>query len=569
MDRRWPIRAIAGLTLGVALGGCTQPGQLRWTERPSSASVAHPNRSDRSVQAASRSKVEDRAQPDGVSAHTNAAQFPEHEQDLMSGTLPLDECIRRALEANASVRAARFNVAALKQRIPQVTALDDPILSNTIFPIPSVAPQYELMGYMPYGALLAQQFPWCGTLRLRGQAAEQDVRIALFELAATELDTVANIKRAYFDLHLAERTETLLKQNRKLAEDFLKIARVRYPTTTATQPDVLRAEVATSDIDREIENNTAALSEARAELARLMHLDPESDIRTLPELPVDSVPSQLQRLYQLALASRPDLQGRLAAIDRDQAAIELARKRYYPNITLGIVYQDMEKTNAQSPRTASGMPNVGLFVGMNLPVYHKKLAAGVCEAQARAAADRALYEAERDQSHRDIKSLFVQARVQQNVIKLLRKSNLPSARQVLRLTSSEYRANVAGVDFLSVISAWRDLLQVELQIAQVEAELGKTLASLERAVGVQLNEHPPDPSSPAVPPESGSEARPAIPAPPSSTGPFSANGRKPAAAGGTDLPTSGTGRVTPLPRGLGEGPVEGMDNDRLLKPPGL
>ena len=306
----------------------------------------------------------------------------------LGGPQPLDACIRRTLEANATVRAARFNVEALKQRIPQVTTLDDPILSNSIFPIPSVAPQFSLMGYNPYGALLAQQFPWCGTLRLRGLAAEQDVRIALFELAATELDAVAAVKRAYFDLHYAEQAESLLKQNRKLAEDFLEIARVRYPTTTASQPDVLRAEVAISDIDRELENNTVAVSEARAELARLLHLESEDVIRTVPSMPVDSVPTQLERLYELAIASRPDLQGRLAAINRDQAAIELARKRHYPNVTVGVVYQDMEKTNAVTPRTASGMPNVGLFVGMNLPVHQKKINAGVCEAQARAAADR-------------------------------------------------------------------------------------------------------------------------------------------------------------------------------------
>ena len=107
----------------------------------------------------------------------------------------------------------------------------------------------------------------------------------------------------------------------------------------------------------------------------------------------------------------------------------------------------------KTPLTAGGMPNVGLFVGMNLPVYHKKLAAGVCEAQARAAADRALYDAERNQSNRDIKGLFVQARAQQNIINLLKKNNLPAAEQVLRLTSSEYRASVPGVDFLSVVSA--------------------------------------------------------------------------------------------------------------------
>ena len=148
-----------------------------------------------------------------------------------------------------------------------------------------------------------------------------------------------------------------------------------------------------------------------------------------------------------------------------------------------------------APRTASGQPNVGLFVGMNLPVYHKKLAAGVCEAQARAAADAELYKAERDQAHRDIRDELTQAKVQQNVLSLLRRSNLPAARQVLELTAGDYRAGNAGVDYLSLISAWRELLQVQLQIAQVESELGKTLASLERAVGVQLNEHPPSPGT--------------------------------------------------------------------------
>jgi outer membrane protein TolC len=432
----------------------------------------------------------------------------------LSGAVSLDACIRRALGANATVRAARFNVEALMQRIPQVKALDDPILSNTIFPIPSVAPQYSLMGYMPYGALLAQQFPWCGTLRLRGQAAEQDVRIALFELAATGLDAVAAVKRAYFDLHFAEQAQGLLKENRKLAEEFLRLAKSRYPIATATQPDVLRAEVAVSDIDREIENNTAAISEAGSELVRLLYIDPDSNLRTSSDLPLNSVPAELQRLYQLALVSRPDLQGRLAAVSRDEAAIELARKRYYPNITLGVVYQDMEKTNAETPKTASGMPNVGLFVGMNLPVYRKKLAAGVCEAQARAAADRALYEAERNQSQRDIKGLFAQARALQNVVSLLRKNNLPTAERVLSLTSGEYRANVAGVDFLTVITAWRELLQVQLQIAQLESDLGKALASLERAVGVQLNEHPPQPSSPATPPQNPAAL------PPTSASPF-------------------------------------------------
>ena len=173
----------------------------------------------------------------------------------------------------------------------------------------------------------------------------------------------------------------------------------------------------------------------------------------------------------------------------------------------------MQKTNAMTPATATGQPNVGFFVGMNLPVYHKKLAAGVHEAEARAAADAKLYEAERDQTHRDVKDLFTQATVQQNVLSLLRRSNLPAAKRILELTASDYRAGAAGVDYLSLIGAWRELLQVQLQVAQMEAELGKTLASLERAVGVQLNEHPPDPREAGI-------AEPVKPGPPSSASPF-------------------------------------------------
>ena len=62
-------------------------------------------------------------------------------------------------------------------------ALDDPVASNVVFPIPSVAPQYSLMGYNPYNLTLAQQFPWFGTLRLRGEVADRDVKVALAELA--------------------------------------------------------------------------------------------------------------------------------------------------------------------------------------------------------------------------------------------------------------------------------------------------------------------------------------------------------------------------------------------------
>jgi outer membrane protein TolC len=489
---------VALLPLAVGASGCAQLASTQWAPAPAvapAASTADPD--------LRRAAFEDRA-PATAPAPTTP--------------LPLDACIRRALAANAGVRAARLNVEALRHRIPQVTALDDPVVSNTIYPIPEVAPQYSLMGYMPYSVLLAQQFPWFGTLRLRGQVAEQEVQIALHELAAAQLDAVEGVKRAYFDLQFNERAEALLIENRRLAEDFLQVARERYRTATAGQADVLRSEVAVGDIDRERESIRAAVGEARAELSRLLHLPPETEIQTAGAASTGSVPADWQRLTALAVAARPDLKGRLAAIARDQAAVELARKRYKPNVTVGLAYSQMEERGAMVGNTADGMPNVGLFLGFNLPIYRGKLAAGVCEAQARTAADAALYEAERDQAHRDIKGLYLQARSLQNVADLLRRVNLPAARQVRELTAGDYRAGAEGVDFLAVLGASRDLLEIELQVAQLEAELGKALASLERAVGVALNEHPPDPSALVAP----AEGAPSPPPPAETGGPFEA-----------------------------------------------
>ena len=117
------------------------------------------------------------------------------------GPQPLNAYILRAMVENRTVQAAYHNVESLKHRIPQVTALDDPTVSNSIFPIPSVAPQYSLMGYNPYNLTLAQQFPWCGTLQVRGQVAARDVDVALAEMAAAQLDAVMAVKRAYYDLY--------------------------------------------------------------------------------------------------------------------------------------------------------------------------------------------------------------------------------------------------------------------------------------------------------------------------------------------------------------------------------
>ena len=381
-------RACAGMIL-LLTAGCAQPAP-----RPDYVEVA------RNLHAATHRPPESIGPDDPMAVALDPAPIPPG----LEGPLPVDAYIHRALVENRTVQAAQANVMALRYRIPQVTALDDPVVSNTIYPSPSNGLQ-TASGYVPWNLLIAQQFPWFGTLRLRGEAAEKDAQVALAELATAQLDVVERVKRSYFDLAYNERAGLILRDNRTLVEDFIEIARTRYETGQTSQQDVLSAEVVLADLDRELVAIRQGLDSAKADLADLMHISPEAELRTTPGLLIGDVPTQIDRLYRLAVASRPELKGRLAAVARDAAAVELARQRYKPNVTLGVNYGLLSADNAVSA-IATGNDNIGMFVGFNLPIYRTKLAAGVLEAQARTVADAKLYDAERDGTYREIKDLL-------------------------------------------------------------------------------------------------------------------------------------------------------------------
>jgi outer membrane protein TolC len=374
--------------------------------------------------------------------------------------------------------------------------------------------------------MISQQFPWFGTLRLRGSIATKEVEVALAELCAAQLDVVANVKRAYYGLYQAERLEAVFTENRRLAADFVEIAKVRFEGGNTSQQDVLRAQNVVTEIDTQLAAIRQDEATARAALARQLHVGPETDLRALTELPAAAAPAQVEFLYRIASAARPELRGQMATIARDKQAIELARKKYYPDFSVGFGYMMMTRRDAMSDR-ADGKDNYGLTVGFNLPVYRGKLDAGVREAQARAVADARRFEDLRDATYQEVKDAFADATTRREILGLFRDTYLPRSKQALESAATDYRAG--KLDFLTLITAWREVLDVEVQIARLEADLGRALAMLERSVGTQLAD-----SDPAALRSLEETAPP--PAPPAAEpGPFS--------GGGGREDGDGTGRV--------------------------
>lgn len=430
-------------------------------------------------------------------------------QGAIAGKADIEACIQRALSVNPTIRAAMADIEAWQARVPQAESLADPMVQTTIWPFPSNGPQYSLMGYMPYDMMISQQFPWVGTLRLRGEAARHEVNAAAAALVAAQLDVVTEVKTAYWDLYSAEQSLKILEDNAKLADEVIELARARV-RAGAPQRDLIASQIAARELEQQRIDMRRAVAEARAELSRALHQPPELELSTASSPPAD-LPDQVERLYALAAAVRPELQARLATIAKAETDIALAEKKFKPDITLGVNYGLMTRQNAMSTM-ADGRDNIGLTVGFNLPIYRNRLNAALAEAHARAKAERLRYEVDRDLIVREIKAKFAQVQSRRESIDLLTGDILPRAKDDMKLSAAAYRGG--NVDATTLNSARQLVFRTELQIARERAELGKFLGGLERAVGTawvaSAREAPGQaaPIPPPAPPKPEDDAKP-------------------------------------------------------------
>lgn len=307
----------------------------------------------------------------------------------ISGLHPVEYYVKAALTANPEIRARERRVAAQSEVIPQVTSLPDPMLGNTLYPIPSNSPQ-TAAGRVVNVMTLSQQFPWFGKLQLRGQVAERDVQIALTEVAETQLKVIEGVKATYYDLAFNQRAIKITEENKEFLVAYIKLATTRYKVGKTSQQDVLRAEVELRRLENQLVRFRRQLKVAQTDMARLLSISPDAELLASEDAPSLQVPQRLEKLYQIAIASRPELQGRMQAILREQDKTELANLQYYPDVTLGLNWWIVSDDDALSLR-ANGRDNIGLYLSMNLPVWKDKLSAGVREAQARRAESELLY----------------------------------------------------------------------------------------------------------------------------------------------------------------------------------
>jgi len=393
----------------------------------------------------------------------------------LEGPHPVEEYIQYALGQNPDIQASRKQVEAFAHQVPVAASLQDPMVGMTLFP----GQVQTAAGAQEFALTANQKFPWRGKLDARAELAESQTNVARARLAAIELATVAKVKRGYYELYFVQRAIVVTETDQRLLGEIRDIANVRYKANLTSQQDVLRAELEISNVENELIRLRQRLESAQARLARVLHIAPQTKLRALNQVAPEQIPRDLEWLQRQAVAARPELHAQLAALDRDQQAVELAKLNYLPDVTLGATWIDVASSGT-SP-VANGQDSFLITAGINLPIYRKRLDSSVRSAEAKSVSTARAYDSLRDATLEEVMDLFAQIQSQQALLTLFSEDILPKARQTLEVSSQAY--NTGEVDFLQLIDNWRELLRYEVSFLRLEASLRQTLADLERTVG--------------------------------------------------------------------------------------
>jgi outer membrane protein TolC len=190
-------------------------------------------------------------------------------------------------------------------------------------------------------------------------------------------------------------------------------------------------------------------------------------------------PADEEILSRAAITS-PELQALDHAITARHKGLELARKRSFPDITLGVNYIQVDE--ALDPRTVdSGKDALMASVAVDLPIWLGANRSARREAEARLRAAQHARRSEELTLEATMQRLLFECRDAERKLDLYQETLIPIGRQSLQSTQTAFTAGHLG--FLEVIDAQRLLLEFELAYERALATHAQRLAEIERFAG--------------------------------------------------------------------------------------
>jgi outer membrane protein TolC len=314
--------------------------------------------------------------------------------------------------------------------------------------------------------------------RLGRTKAERRVSGARVQESEHELQSVRNrlvLRSAilFSDYYAVERALETNHHHQEVIEDLLAVAQAQYAAGSGSQQDPLQAELALAELEvtaRELQSQRELVV---AEMNGLLHRSPGEPLPPPPvELRPEADAQPQEKLYAQALEDRPDLRARSAAVERQRAQVEVARRRFAPDMSVMVQYNSMWPSYRHQIMTG---------IGLRLPLQVGSIKSAVREARSEVAAAKADLTASQDEVLVEVERARAQVRAAADIVDLYRRRLLPTAEQQLEAAKIAYTTGRS--DFQAVLEAERSLREVGFGFDRAVADVEQRGAALRYAIG--------------------------------------------------------------------------------------
>ena len=322
-----------------------------------------------------------------------------------------------------------------------------------------------------------------GVANVRKMASAATVARAQAEVASRGL--VVTVVQRYYALAAAQQKLETAKRNADEGQRFLEITQELEHGGEVAHADVVKANIQTSDRQRQLQEAQLALLNARLDLAVLVFPNLNDNFELADDLHAPVSLPTVAEVQEQAARNNPDVRAAMAAVDQANYDVLGARAGYFPSLVLDYYY-GIDASHFAVNTVAHGhkIGNVGSSIlgTLNIPVWNWGTThSRIKQAQLRRSqAQRELSLAQR-KLLASLKSMYAEASTAQDELSGLARSQ-QLAEESLRLATLRYRNGEATV--LEVVDAQSTFATANSAYQDGAVRYRVALANLQTLTGV-------------------------------------------------------------------------------------
>jgi outer membrane protein TolC len=391
----------------------------------------------------------------------------------------LKALIEEALANNPQIKVARKKYEAARFRVPQASALPDPMFGTAYMGEmveTRLGPQEAMYEF-------EQEIPFPGKLIQKHKMVKAEMQLAEAQLRAAERDITAKVSQAYYDLFAYQQAAEIAEEMNRVVKDAEALVGANYASMRSVQADVAGARVSSAEVMEQwlmLQQQRDSVAEYLNALLNRQESQPW-DALTEPDLP--SLPP-LEELLE-KMDANPSILEATAMAKRERHAYALAKYENAPDFSIGFQYTQIGNGMTNDPddgRDAWMIP-----IKVTLPLWQNRIGPGIKEARNNLQSSEAGLEDIRNMTIYELKNAYLEFVAQSRIATLYRDTTIPQTEMALHANQAGYESG--QIDAFMFIESERTFLAARVAYYRALASALKSFSEIERLVGSNIHLH--------------------------------------------------------------------------------